>query len=215
MSTVRMRPRARITYLLAVLAFAVAAGLSGPPALKAATPPASYYGMAGAGDTIDARYNGIVCAGTVTGADGFWAFQVPSGGTCGVSAGDSLAFFRNGADTGVREPFRPGGVPANVSSGVNVGAGTLSPVPATPGSPGPAAFIGSVRGPGGSALLVTAREVTLEVLRSALRSSGCELQVLAVLRGGEWSVYIEGAPAAVNSAFPASLPQTTAFFVRC
>ena len=214
MSRLEPGPRAHIPVLLAALALAVTAGLGGRSAIEAATPPASFYGTAGPGDIIEARFNGVVCASATVGADGFWSFQVPSGGACGVSEGGALAFFRNGANTGSVETFKSGGVPASISGGVNVGAGPLA-APAPPSIAATPAFVGAVPGPGGTALLVTGQDASPDFLKIALRGAGCDLQMLGVLRTGAWAVYIEGAPTAVNSAFPASLPRTTAFFVRC
>lgn len=182
---------------------------------SAAAPPATYYGTSGSGDAIEARYNDVACAAATAGADGFWQLTVTSGGACGVSEGGALAFYRNGADSGARETFRPGGVPANIGAGVAVGGAPAGrPAPA-PGPSGPQAFSGSLPPLGGAALLVTAGDSTPDALRSALGSAGCRLQALAVLRGGSWLVYIQGAPGAVNAAFPASLPASSAFFARC
>ncbi|MCC6238073.1 MAG: hypothetical protein IT299_10950 [Dehalococcoidia bacterium] len=52
-------------------------------------------------------------------------------------------------------------------------------------------------------------------LVSALATAGCTAESLAVLEGGVWKIYINGAPAVVNSAFPGTVAATTAFFVRC
>lgn len=199
-----------VTTLAIGLASMVAAGTA-----SAATPPATYYGTTGSGDTVEARYNDVACASATAGADGFWQLTVTSGGACGVSEGGTLAFYRNGADSGARETFRPGGVPSNIAGGVAVG-GAPSGVPApAPAPTGPKAFSGSLPPSGGAALLVTAGDSTPDGLRSALGGAGCKLQAIAVLRGGSWLVYIQGAPAVVNSAFPGSLPATSAFFVRC
>ena len=85
---------------------------------------------------------------------------------------------------------------------------------ATP-APGDGGFTGDVPGSGSIALLVTAGEATSASLIDALADSGCTAESLGVLEGGTWLMYINGAPAVVNASFPATLPDTTPFFVRC
>lgn len=203
---------ARVELMLILATFVVLQ--AAPPVASAQTPPATYYGTAGAGDTIEASFNGSACASTTAGADGFWKLTVATGGACGISEGGSLAFLRNGADSGARETFKPGGVPSNVVSGVPVGGAPGVPAPA-PAPARPSAFTGSVPPAGAAGLLVTAASTSPEALRTSLSSGGCRVQAFAVLREGSWLVYIQGAPGAVNAAFPASLPATSAFFVRC
>jgi hypothetical protein len=199
-----------------LLAALLGAALALHPASTAAqTPPASYYGVASAGDRVEARYNGTRCTDATTGANGFWSLTVTAGGGCGVVEGGTLAFFRNGVDSGARETFHSGGVPASITSGVNVGGGALQPVPAPPALAGAAAFSGRVPVAETASLLVTARDLSTETLRAALSGAGCRLQALAVLRDGRWLIYIEGAPAQVNAAFPSLLSQTSPFYVRC
>ena len=77
------------------------------------------------------------------------------------------------------------------------------------------AFTGSVPAPGGRGLLVTARQASAGDVDSALGDSGCDASVLAVLESGVWTVYVVGAPAVVNAAFPSVLPASMPFFVRC
>ena len=64
-------------------------------------------------------------------------------------------------------------------------------------------------------LLVTSGEATASSLIASLGTAGCTVESLGVLEGGTWLMYINGAPAVVNEAFPATLPPTTPFFVRC
>jgi hypothetical protein len=203
----------RALSILVASAFALGIGAS---AVEAQTPPASYYGVAGAGDTIEAKHDGVTCATATAGADGFWSLRVGTGGTCGIFDGGTVTFSRNGAETGATETFHPGGVPASISGGVSVGGGVLKPAPAPPALlPTDSTFSGKAPASGSSALLVTTKESTPETIKIALSSTGCQVQSLAVLREGSWIVYIEGAPAAVNSKFPAALPQTSPFFARC
>lgn len=198
--------------LVSLLLAVGAAWLSATAAAQAQSPPASYYGTAEPGDTIEALHMGTACAQATAGPDGFWSLRVSAGGACGIAEGGTLAFFRNGLESSAVEIFKPGGVPADIAGGVNLGTATSKPAPAPPG---PSIFSGAAPAGEGSALLVTTRAASPESLRVALAGSGCRLQALAVLREGSWLVYIEGAPAAVNGAFPATLPQTSAFFARC
>ena len=77
------------------------------------------------------------------------------------------------------------------------------------------AFSGTAPPRGSVGLLVTARSAAPSDLSTSLDQAGCEVQSLAVIVGGAWRVYVSGAPAAVNAAFPASLDTATPFFVRC
>ncbi len=201
---------ARVAFSL----FALFAAFATVQSVSAQTPPATYYGYAGAGDAVEARHNDVACASTTAGGDGFWKLTVAPGGACGVSEGGSLAFSRNGVDSGARETFKPGGTPSNVAAGVTVGGATGVPAPA-PAPAGPRSFTGPVPPSGAAGLLVTSGDASPEALRTSLGAGGCRVQALAVLRNGGWLVYIQGAPSAVNAAFPASLPPTSAFFVRC
>lgn len=181
----------------------------------AQSPPATYYGTSGAGDAIEARHNGTACASAVAGGDGFWRLTVTTG-ACGIAEGGTLAFYRNGADSGARETFKPGGVPSNVGAGVVTGGAAALPAPAPiPATPTGGVFSGAVPPAGAAGLLVTGEVVTPLALRSGLDARGCRVQTFAVLRSGSWLVYIEGAPGAVNASFPPTLAATSPFFVRC
>ena len=181
----------------------------------AQSPPATYYGTSGPGDAIEVRHNSASCASAVAGPDGFWRLTVSSG-TCGVSEGGSLAFYRNGADSGARETFKPGGVPSNVTTGVVTGGAPTLPAPApAPGTPTGGVFSGAMPPSGAAGLLVTSEVVTPMSLKAGLSAGGCRVQAFAVLRSGSWLVYIEGAPTAVNAGFPTTLGATSPFFVRC
>ncbi len=76
-------------------------------------------------------------------------------------------------------------------------------------------FTGEVPPVGGIGLLVTSGPAAASTLVTDLRASGCEAAVVAILRQSTWNIYIPGAPAQVNAAFPAELPQMTPFFTRC
>jgi hypothetical protein len=90
----------------------------------------------------------------------------------------------------------------------------IPPVGGTPG-PGAGGFTGTAPGAGSIGLLVTSGESTSASLTAALATAGCTVRTLAVLTGGTWDIFINGAPAVVNAGFPASLAATTPFFVRC
>lgn len=81
--------------------------------------------------------------------------------------------------------------------------------------PAAATLVGSIPASGSAGLLVTGSAATAAGIVQELGGRGCTVASLAVLREGVWSVFVNGAPAVVNAAFPASLPGTTPFFVRC
>lgn len=208
----RVIPAPSILSILALMTIIVAIR---PEQAYAQSPPASYYGTSGANDAIEARHNGAVCASAVAGSDGFWRLTVTSG-TCGISEGGSLAFYRNGTDSGARETFKPGGVPSNVTTGVVTGGAPALPAPApAPAKPTGSVFSGALPPSGAAGLLVTGEVVTPTSLKTSLDAKGCQVQAFAVLRSGSWLVYIEGAPAVVNAGFPTTLGATSPFFVRC
>lgn len=204
------RAVARIAVVMCLVGVMGAGG--GAAAAGAQTPPATYYGTAVANDKIEAKFNNTTCTESTANAESFWSMRVLAGSPCGITEGGTLAFFRNGVDSGARETFHVAGVPASISAGVNVGSGPLKPVPPAVSE---ASLLGATPPPGGAALLVTLRRATPEEIRIALTSVGCSLQMLAVTADDGWRVYIDGAPAAVNARFPLALAETTTFYVRC
>jgi hypothetical protein len=92
--------------------------------------------------------------------------------------------------------------------------GTVAP-PTTPPAGGAGGFTGTAPAAGSIGLLVTSDASDAAGLVAALGTAGCTVESLAVLEAGTWKVYINGAPAVVNAAFPASLAATTPFFTRC
>lgn len=102
---------------------------------------------------------------------------------------------------------------ATLVSNINLVLIAATPVPGSQASAG--SFAGAVPGRGGTALLVTAQSVQTPGLVGALGTQGCAVGALGVLAGGQWSLFLPGAPAAVNRGFPASLAASTPFFVRC
>lgn len=79
----------------------------------------------------------------------------------------------------------------------------------------PRAFAGEVPQPGSIGLVAPLGAFTTFEIEKVLAANGCVPETLAVLVSGSWSVYISGAPQAVNAAFPALLPELTPLFVRC
>lgn len=84
--------------------------------------------------------------------------------------------------------------------------------PATAQTP---SFSGDAPPAGSIGLLVTSGPASASTLVSDLGAGGCSVAVIAVLRDAVWSIYIVGAPAAVNAQFPPELEDITPFFVRC
>ncbi len=76
-------------------------------------------------------------------------------------------------------------------------------------------FVGPAPARGSTGLLVVRGGATASSLSNTLSTAGCTVESLAVLRNGTWLLYVVGAPAVVNAAFPASLADVTPFFVRC
>lgn len=74
-------------------------------------------------------------------------------------------------------------------------------------------FLGTPPRPGTAGLLVTSTELSPSLLVKEL-STGGPVESLGVLVNGEWRIYLDGAPAAVNRDFPKVLSPLTAFFVR-
>ena len=105
-----------------------------------------------------------------------------------------------------------GGNTVGASTSVNVGAGGT---PGTPGTPGAGGFTGTAPAKGSIGLLVTNQASSASGLAAALTAAGCSPESMAVLEAGTWKIFIVGAPTVVNSAFPATVNATVAFFVRC
>ncbi len=76
-------------------------------------------------------------------------------------------------------------------------------------------FSGTLPPPGGAALLVTSAAVPATDLSVAIIDAGCTLRLMAVTGGGQWLIYIPGAPALVNAAFPSSLASGAPFVILC
>lgn len=144
-----------------------------------------------------------------------WASATGVG--CGVATGPGVlipggyrtvwACYYSVAATDAR-PYEPAG--SATATPTATGTPTAS---ATPGAAG--GYSGTAPARGQVGLLVTSRASTPAGLSAALEVGGCTAATIAVLEGGQWRVYVVGAPPFVNATFPASLPQGTPFFVRC
>lgn len=143
---------------------------------------------------------GQVCAQVLT--EGFVAW----------AEANDLAYRYHVDLAGANALFAAGDIPA-----ADVPAAPL-PTGATPrdsGGGGAALISGDVPSAGQIGLLVVTQASTVDGVINELSTGGCTASTLAVTRGGAWSVYIIGAPAAVNANFGADFEATTPFFVRC
>lgn len=80
---------------------------------------------------------------------------------------------------------------------------------------GDASVLGSVPGPGSTALLVVGNGTRTADLVAALQRAGCPSPTVAIIDNREWDIYIASAPTQVNASFPSALSGNTPFFVRC
>jgi hypothetical protein len=121
-----------------------------------------------------------------------------------------LTAFVNDSGDGSASTCANLGSVAAASTTINVGPGGGG---GTPGAGG--GFTGTAPARGSIGLLVTSQISTPAGLAAALAAAGCPPETIAILESGIWRIYIFGAPAQVNAAFPASLAATTPFFIRC
>jgi hypothetical protein len=138
----------------------------------------------------------------------------PTTTTNGTANASAIAAIQGAIALGAQAPNAGGSNPVTCTGTVIATGSVIPPVGGTPG-PGGSGFTGTAPGADSIGLLVTSGEATSASLTTALGAAGCTVQTLAVLQGGEWDIFINGAPAVVNAGFPASLPATTPFFVRC
>ena len=87
--------------------------------------------------------------------------------------------------------------------------------PPAPVAPAAGGFDGEVPDGAGIALLVTSEPSDPEGLIHELTEAFCPTITIALLVNSQWSVYVVGAPPAVNLAFPETLATGTPFLVRC
>ncbi len=64
-------------------------------------------------------------------------------------------------------------------------------------------------------LLVTSGDVAPTRLVTDVAAQGCTAETLALVQGGQWLLYIQGAPPQVNAPFPSQLPTGTTLLARC
>ena len=126
--------QARLGFFVA----AVAAVLVGTALLSGATahaqnPPASYYGVAAAGDEISASIDGVACETVTADANGEWVIVMKQDSCGGAAvAGAGVSFTLNGATADQSETWEPGGAPADLVNGITLTAMAPAPAPAPP-----------------------------------------------------------------------------------
>ncbi len=140
----------------------------------------------------------------------------PSGGTftSGGAATISLAAGEAVTCTFTNAPVTTS-VPGAGGGGGGGTGGTTPPTTPIVAGPPPTVLLGLAPGRGMIGLLVVGADSDSGVLLAELTSVGCDVGTLAVIPAGRWLVYIPGAPAQVNAAFPPRLEALTPFFVRC
>ncbi|MDA0270516.1 MAG: matrixin family metalloprotease [Chloroflexi bacterium] len=69
--------------------------------------------------------------------------------------------------------------------------------------------------PGATRLAVTEPDLTPPQLIAQLAAAGCDARLLAITSGGRFLMYVPGAPAFVNAAFPSSLGAGSPFIYHC
>ncbi len=67
----------------------------------------------------------------------------------------------------------------------------------------------------GVALLLATQDVAPADLADALEVAGCDASSIALTQGGEWLIYVPGAPDFVNASFPSQVAEGSGFAVRC
>ena len=125
---------------------AVAAVLVGTALLSGATahaqnPPATYYGVATAGDEISASIGSTVCETVTADSNGEWVIVLQESGCDGNAvAGAAVSFTLNGATADQSETWEAGGAPAELVNGISLtamgGGGGGSPEPPDTGNAG-------------------------------------------------------------------------------
>ena len=105
---------------------AVAAVLVGTALLSGATahaqnPPATYYGVATAGDEISATIDGTVCEAVTADSNGEWVIVIQESGCDGNAvAGATVQLWLNGEGADQSETWEAGGAPADLVSGISL-----------------------------------------------------------------------------------------------
>ena len=137
-----------------------------------------------------------------------------------LTASDAQAVDEFGFSVAVSGDTAVVGANREDAGGTNAGAAYIASTTITSTAPAAAAGPGGVTDTSsipssGVALLVTSVESTPEGLVAVLVDNGCTVESLAIPEASAWNIYIPGAPAVVNAAFPATLDAITPYFVRC
>lgn len=165
----------------------------------------------------------ILRAEPVTWSDGCLGVY-ESGAACTQALVDGWVVWAAGTGAALRVHTDSGSGGATGTTVLKIGAfgldtalvaDALLPPGATARGSSSGKYVGKTPLPGSLGLLVTEESATAPALAASLSGAGCTPESVAVVIEGEWRVYIPGAPAAVNARFPASLPPTSAFAVRC
>ena len=126
---------ARLAFFVAAVAAVLVVGtalLSGATA-HAQNPPATYYGVAAAGDEISASIDGAACETVTADANGEWVIVMQENSCGGAAvAGAGVSFTLNGATADQTETWEPGGAPADLVNGITLSAMAMAPAPAPP-----------------------------------------------------------------------------------
>ena len=126
--------QARLGFFVA----AVAAVLVGTALLSGATahaqnPPATYYGVAAAGDEVSASIDGVACETVTADANGEWVIVMQESSCGGAAvAGAGVSFTLNGATADQSETWEAGGAPADLVNGITLSVMAPAPAPAPP-----------------------------------------------------------------------------------
>ena len=122
-------------FVAAVVAVLVGTALLSGATAHAQTPPATYYGVAAAGDEISASIDGVACETVTADANGEWTIVMQENSCGGAAvAGATVNFSLNGEAADQSETWESGGTPADLVNGMTltVMAPTPDPAPAPP-----------------------------------------------------------------------------------
>jgi autotransporter family porin len=172
---------------------------------------------AAAVDSSDAQPVAIARAEAVTWSDGCLGVLTP-GVACTLALVEGYVAWVTAGTQGYRYHTNLDG--SSVLLGATIDADVISTSPLPEGALPRAIDVGVIRGsiptPGSIGLLVLLDTTPPEAITSELLAGGCAVESLATLQEETWHIWIPGAPAPINAAFPAStLGPLTPFFVRC
>ena len=122
---------ARVGLMSVLMAALLGLGLVQSSVAHAQNPPATYYGVATAGDEIGAWIDGVVCQTVTADANGEWVISIESAGCDGAAVdGAAVAFSLNGEVADQTATWTPGGAPADLVNGIVLtvsGGGGVTP----------------------------------------------------------------------------------------